>query len=57
MFARGGRKGEAYLGSLHAAIYLKWITNKDLLYGSLDGRGVWERMDTCVCRAESLLPF
>ena len=57
MFAGGGRKGEAYLGSLHAAIYLKWITNKDLLYGSLDGRGVWERMDTCVCRAESLLPF
>ena len=42
---------------------LKWITNKDLLYstgnwemlcGSLDGRGVWERMDTCICMAESL---
>ena len=25
--------------------YLKWITNKDLLY-SLDGRDVWGRMDT-----------
>ena len=46
--------------------YLKWIINKDLLYsvwnsvqhsvlcGSLDGRGVWGRMDTCVCMAESL---
>ena len=22
--------------------------------GSLDGRGVWERMDTCICVAESL---
>ena len=25
-----------------------------MLCGSLDGRGVWQRMDTCVCRAESL---
>ena len=23
-------------------------------YGSLDGRGVWERMDACICIAESL---
>ena len=39
------------------------ITNKELVYstgnrsvlhGSLDGRGVWERMDACVCVAESL---
>ena len=38
-------------------LYFKWITNKDLLYsgellsmlgGSLDGWGVWWRMDTCV---------
>ena len=28
--------------------------NNSLLYGSLDGRGVWGRMDTCVCMAESL---
>ena len=27
------------------------------LYGSLDGRGVWGRMDTCVCMAESLRLF
>ena len=25
-----------------------------MLCGSLDGRGVWRRMDTCVCMAESL---
>ena len=25
-----------------------------VLYGSLDGRGVWGRMDTCICMAESL---
>ena len=24
------------------------------LYGSLDGREVWGRMDTCICMAESL---
>ena len=26
-----------------------------MLCGSLDGRGVWGRMDTCICMAESLL--
>ena len=26
-----------------------------MLYGSLDARGTWERMDTCICMAESLL--
>ena len=42
-------------------LYFKLATNKDLLYelcsmlcGSLDGRGVWQRVDTCVCMAESL---
>ena len=25
-----------------------------MLCGSLDGRGVWETMDTCICMAESL---
>ena len=25
-----------------------------MLYGSLAGRGVWGRMDTCICMAESL---
>ena len=48
---------------MYTLLYLKWITSEDLLYstgnclmlcGSLDGRGVWGRMDTCVCMAESL---
>ena len=43
--------------------YFKWITNNVLLYStgnclmscsSLDGRGVWGRMDTCIHMAESL---
>ena len=25
-----------------------------MLCGSLDGRGVWRRMDTCICMAEAL---
>ena len=24
-----------------------------MLCGSLDGRGLWERMDSCICMAES----
>ena len=44
-------------------LYLKWTANKDLLYSTWnparyhvaeDERGVCERMDTCVCIAESL---
>ena len=47
--------------NMYALLYLKWITNKDLLkhmacfsmlIGSLDEKGVWRRMDTCI--AESL---
>ena len=47
---------------MYTLLYLKWITNKDLLYstwnsaqcyGSLDGSGVWGRMDTCTGMAES----
>ena len=46
---------------MYTLLYFKWIANKDLLYsiwnsmlyGSLDGRGVWERMDTCICMPES----
>ena len=33
------------------------VQHKDVcsaLYGSLDGRGVWGSMDTCICAAESL---
>ena len=47
---------------MYTLLYFKWITNKDLLYStedsmlhdSLDGRGVWERIDTCICIAQSL---
>ena len=48
---------------MYTQLYLKWMTNKDLLYstknsaqqlcGSLAGRGVWGRMDTCICMAEA----
>ena len=46
--------------NMHTLLYSKWITHKDLLHitgncsmlcGSLDGRGVWGRMDTCLCMA------
>ena len=48
---------------MYTPLYLKWIFNKDLLYsiwnfaqvpGTLDGRGVWGRMDTCIFMTESL---
>ena len=45
-------------------LYLKWITNKDLLFSTwnsvqghvqcLDRRRVWGRMDTCIFMAKSL---
>ena len=47
----------------YTLLYLEWITNKDLLQhrelcsmlcGSLGGKGVWGRMDTCICMAEPL---
>ena len=46
--------------NMYTLLYLKWITNKDLLYST--GNSVqfyvaaWmggERMDTCICMAES----
>ena len=30
------------------------LSEMPVLCGSLDGRGVWGRMDTCICMAESL---
>ena len=64
----GGRTGEEIVREfsmdMYTLLYLDWITNKDLLYiahrtllsimGCLDGRGVWGRMDTFICRAETL---
>ena len=67
-YSRGGGRMRArdtqgvWDGNVHTytLLYLKWITNKDplcstgVLCGSLDGRGVCRRMDTCICMAESL---
>ena len=48
---------------MYTLLYLKWITNKDLLYGTgnllgviwqLGWEWVWGRMETCICTAESL---
>ena len=44
---------------MYTLLYSKWITNKHMglysvLCGSLGGTGVWGRMDTCLCMAESL---
>ena len=47
---------------MYTLLYLKWITNRDLLYGTwdsaqssvaLDGRGVGGEMDICTCMAKS----
>ena len=49
---------------MYTVLYLKWITNKDLLYRPWNsaqcyavawmGEGVGRRMDTCICITESL---
>ena len=50
--------GREFGMDMYILLYLKWVTNKDLrklcsiLCGSLDGRGVWGRMDTRICIAE-----
>ena len=62
MVAREGTVTE-FGTDMYPLLHFKWITNKDLLYstwnsaqcyGSLDGSGVWGRMDTCTGMAESL---
>ena len=64
--AAGGRdrgRVREFVMQMYTLLYIKWITNKDLLqstgnsaqlHGRLDGRGVRGRMDTCICKAESL---
>ena len=49
---------------MDTVLYLKWVTNKDLLYSTWNsyqcsvavwmGTGVGGRMDTCLCMTESL---
>ena len=60
--------GEGMAGDFRKVMYtllcLEWITKRNLLLQHmelcsvfcvrLDGRGVWGRMDTCICMAESL---
>ena len=46
---------------MYTLLYLKWKTDKNIAHGtllmlcaSMDGRGVWGKMDTCICMTESL---
>ena len=49
---------------MYTMLYLKWITNKDLLYSTWNsaqcsvaawmGRGIWGRMDICIYMGEPL---
>ena len=52
-----------WTGHVHTAIFrmdnqqgptVQHMELCSMLCGSLDGRGVWKRMDTCTCMAESL---
>ena len=66
LVARGKEGGKdnqgVWDGHIHTAIFKMdnqgpTVQHRELcsmLCGSLDGRGVWERMDTCICTAESL---
>ena len=64
MVARGEGRREGIVREfgmdMYTLLYLKWITNEDLLYspgmlhGSMDGKGIWRRMDTCIHMAGSL---
>ena len=61
-----GGKGMAgdFRKVMNTLLCLEWITKRNLLLQHmelcsvlcvrLDGRGVWGRMDTCICMAESL---
>ena len=65
----GGKGGDRIVRKfgvdMYTLLYLKWITNKDLLYSTgnsvqcyvaawMGGEFGGEWMDTCVCMAESL---
>ena len=48
---------------MYTRLYLRWITKKDLLYSTWNSAqchveawmgGIWGRMGTCICMAESL---
>ena len=54
------RKDRGLQMDVYTVLYLKWITSKYLLSStwnvncSLDGRGVWGRMDLCIYMTEFL---
>ena len=51
---RRDSKGDWEGHIIYTLLYSKWIPNMDLcICASLDGRGVWGRMDTCICMAKS----
>ena len=60
----GGKCVRQFGLDVYLLLYLKWTTARPycvqhrelccMLGSSLDGRGVWGRMDTCVCVTESL---
>ena len=60
----GGRDSKGvWDGHVHTAIFkmdnqqgptVEHMKLCSMLCGNLDGRGVWGRMDTCICMAESL---
>ena len=59
----GGEEDRESGKDMYTLLYLKWITNKDLLYSTWNStqcyvspgwEGVWERMNTCICMTESL---
>ena len=59
LMVAGGRIVKEFGMDMYTLLYLKWIIqwNMELcsvLCGSLDGRGVWGRMVTCLCMAELL---
>ena len=63
---RGEGRGEQIVREfgmdMNTLLYLKWIASRDLLNstgnsvlcGSLEGRGIWGRMDAGICVAKSL---
>ena len=60
---RGCWEGRVWDGHVYSAIFKMdnqqgpTVEHRELcsmLCGSLDGRGVWGRMDTCICIAQSL---
>ena len=58
MVAKGEGIVREFGMDMNTQLYLKWITNMDLCTahgcGSLNGRGVSGRMETCICMTESL---